>query len=120
MAVSIGVLQRQPREWRLLTEQPAIDLVLRVGVRVQHDVMAVRIETSDVAGHCPLLLHGLGVFFAEVPVDGEQIAKARDHLAQIQPPFRSEVAAVERLADGVCEQRSASTSAGRATGTSTS
>ena len=57
------------------------------------------IGVVDVLRHRPLLRGRLGVLLAEVPVQRQAVAEARDQLAQIQLALGPEIAAVERLLD---------------------
>jgi hypothetical protein len=66
---------------------------------VDDDVMVVGVESPDASGHRHLLGGGLGVLLAEVPVQREVVAEARDEFAAVESAFGAEFAAVERGRD---------------------
>ena len=59
------------------------------------DQVVVGIGVVDELGHVALFGGGLGVLLAEVPVEGEVMAEACDHFAQVEPAFGAAGAAVE-------------------------
>src|SRR5262245_22219084 len=95
------VLERRATQHRLLAEEARIDLVLAVRVRVNDDVMRVRIEAPEVLRHRALLRGALRVLLAEVPVDGEPVPEARDDLTEVEASFRPESATVERFGNPI-------------------
>src|SRR3989442_11622288 len=58
---------------------------------------AIGINVLEVGRHRKLLLGGLGILFAQVPVQRELIAESGDHFPYVEFPFLTEVAAVKRL-----------------------
>ncbi len=91
------VLQRRPAEARGRPEERRVDEVLVAGVGVDHDRVVVGVELAQGRGHRPLLLGGLRVLLAEVPVEGEEVGEAGDQLAVVEPPLHAHRSAVEGL-----------------------
>ncbi len=94
------VLEGEAGEDVALAEEGAIDFFLLLGEGVEDDEVVVGIGGAEVGGHVADFVGGLGVFFADVPVEGEGVAEAGDHFAAVEFAFGAEGTTVEGGGDG--------------------
>ena len=90
-----GVLQRDSGEV-FDAEEGVVNLVLHVGEGVDDEVVIVGIEVANAARHFDLLFGGLGVFLAEIPVEGEVVSEAGHDFPAVKFALGAEVSAIER------------------------
>lgn len=96
VSVTPTVLEGSTGERGIGAEQLGINLVLSLGEGVDDNGVGVRVEMFEVGGHGLLLGGGLGVFLAQIPIEGEQITKARDEFAAVEFAFGAEITLIER------------------------
>src|SRR5687767_3835450 len=95
------VLEGETGEDGIGAEERSIDTILFLGIGVQDGEMIVRIVIANEASHGAMFGGGLGVFLAEIPIEREEIAEARDHFAEIKFSFAAESPAIESGGDGL-------------------
>ena len=62
---------------------------------MDHDVVIVAVQVGDVVDHCLLLVGGLRVLLAKIPVQGKVVAKPRHQLPAVELSLDTQVTTVE-------------------------
>jgi|GEM_PF-5228826 len=67
---------------------------------MQHNEMAVRVGGAEESGHVADFGGGLGVFFADVPIECQRMTEAGDHFPAVEFAFGAELSGIEGGGDG--------------------
>ena len=92
-----AVLRGRTREEGLIAKERFVNFVLLGREAMDDDQVVIGIRVVNELRHVLLLCDGLRVLFAEVPIEREVVAEARDELAEVESALGAAGAAVERF-----------------------